>query len=119
MAKQTRTRTLADATTVNLTELNQGKFQLGVGRLTQVTIASRNAATGPFLANAIVEFDNQPANRLSLGDPEWIRGDTQYGHRDAWHWEGEIDVDRDDHLLFAVRNDTGGEIIWVGGWVIV
>lgn len=119
MAKQTRVRNIAAATTVDVTVLNEGKFQLGVGKLTLVSVSLARASQGPLKVNGIVEFDNQEANRVPLRDGKWIRSDAIYGQRDTWIWNGEIGVDRDDHILFAIRNDTSAAAIWIGGWVIV
>lgn len=119
MAKQTRVRTLPSGASTASGTFDAGKFQLGVGKLTQISITSALAAAGPVLANAGVEFDNNLSNRLSLGSPKWIRADSTFGQREAWHWEGDIEVDRDDNIWFAVRNDSGASFVWVGGWVIV
>ncbi len=118
MGKQTRVRPIADGSHSDVTTLDAGKFQLTSGRLTLVSITLAGISTGPVRANAVIEFDNSTANRMSLGEPVWLRSDTVFGHRDTFIWNGEIDVDRDDHLLFSLRNDSGAAAIWKAGWII-
>lgn len=115
---QARTRTVADGANLLINTRDNGRYQLGKGILTTVSISNSGAGSGPVLVNAVLEFDRNQGNRLSLGSARWVRGYTTFGFRETWIWNGEIEVDQQDDILFQVRNDTGSAVVVTMTWTV-
>lgn len=75
-----------------------------------------DAGSGPIYVGVLIEFSNDVTNRNALAPSEWVRGDTAFGHRDAWGWNGKIELGLNDHLLVMVRNDSGSTARWMASW---
>ncbi len=89
------------------------------GTLTWAAIGMHFAASGPIRLNISIELDNDLANRHSLTDARWLRGDSTFGVREIAQWNGEIQLGESRaRLLVLGRNDTGAMQIYRLSWLV-
>ncbi len=89
------------------------------GTLTWAAIGIHFAASGPIRLNISIELDNDVANRHSLTDARWLRGDTSFGVREVEPWNGEIQLGTSrTRLLVLGRNDTGSTVTYRLSWSV-
>ncbi len=89
------------------------------GVLTWAAIGIHTAASGPVKLNISIELDNDLANRNTLTDARWLRGDTSFGMREVASWTGEFQLgDSRTRLLVLGRNDTGSTVTYRLSWSV-
>ncbi len=89
------------------------------GVLTWAAIGIHFAAQGPIRLNISIELENDIANRHSLTDARWLRGDTSFGVRETAQWNGEIQLGTSRaRLLVLGRNDTGSTVTYRLSWSV-
>ncbi len=110
-------RILGTGADTAVSALGEGKFALPIsGKLVRASLALSTASNGPARGSIVFE----PTNTLNEATPlgtGWLRADRNFGFQEPVIWNGEIPLGPNDHILFALRNDSGADVEWVGSWV--
>ncbi len=88
-----------------------------VGHLVFASVFLSTAAQGPVFASIHFEASDEPNERQQIADSKWIRGNAVFGQQNASRFIGSLPLGINDHILFAIRNDTGATVRWQGTWV--
>ncbi len=112
---------LPDSTSTGTGLGGSGRFRLPArGTLTYASVTVTGLNVGPVRVNIILDFDRSATNFMPLTDATWLRGDSNYGFREAAIFTGVMPLDgRNIDILVNARNDSGANATIVICWTVI